>query len=334
MTYKEKEARELVIQAGHRLVESGLAARTWGNISARISSTHFVITPSGLAYETLRPEQLVKVRIDDCSYEGDIKPSSEKGIHAAAYLHRPDAGFVIHTHQNYASCVGISGEDLTELKHPVLGGHVPCAAYGMPSTKKLHRNVDAVMVKYPTANVILMRNHGALCMARDFDRAFELAQALEEVSREAFDRAVALPGVDAAEAQQLLSSLSSAEPGQHFAVESHSAVQAVAVHGRPLRPHLDDLAQIAGVTILCAKNDPAAILKALKGRNAVLVPGIGAICRAEDESDLPAIAAIVRKGCMAALYATQCGAQPLSGLDRRIMRFVYQTKYARRKSGV
>lgn len=334
MTYKEKEARELVIQAGHRLVESGLVARTWGNISARISSTHFVITPSGLAYENLRPEQLVKVRIDDCSYEGDVKPSSEKGIHAAAYLHRPDAGFVIHTHQDYASCVGIGGEDLAGLKHPVLGDQIPCAAYGMPSTKKLQCNVDSVMVKYPTANVILMRNHGALCMARDFDRAFELAQALEEVSREVYDRTVALPGVNAVEAQQLLSSLHSAASGQHFAVEGHSAVQAVAVHSRPLRPHLDDLAQIAGVTIRCAKNDPAAILKALRGRNAVLVPGIGAICRAEDESDLAAIAAIVRKGCMAALYAAQCGAKPLGSLDRRIMRFVYQTKYARKKSGV
>lgn len=333
MTYKEKEARTLVIEAGHRLVESGLVARTWGNISARISSTHFVITPSGLAYDTLRPEQLVKVRIDDCSYEGDVKPSSEKGIHAAAYLHRPDAGFVIHTHQDYASCVGLNGQDLTELNHPILGDHVPCAEYGMPSTKKLQRNVDSVMVKYPTANVILMRNHGALCLARDFDRAFELASALEEVSQEVFDRAVALPEVAAAEVQQLLGNLESAAAGQHFAVEGHRAVQAVAVHGRTLRPHLDDLAQIAGATVRCAKNDPAAILKALRGRNAVLVPGIGAICRAEDESDLAAIAAILRKGCMAALYAAECGAEPLNGFDRRIMRLVYRKKYAQKKSG-
>lgn len=332
MTYREKEARELVVQAGRRLVESGLVARTWGNISARISSTHFIITPSGLAYETLRPEQLVKVRIDDCSYEGEIKPSSEKGIHAAAYLHRPDAGFVIHTHQDYASCIGIAGQDLTGLNHPVLGDHVPCAAYGMPSTKKLQRSVDAVMVKYPMANALLMRSHGALCIGRDFDRAFELAQALEEVSREVFDCAVTLPEVDTTEAQNLLSSLERMSSGQHFAVEGHSAVQAIAVRGITLRPHLDDLAQIAGVTIRCAKNDPAAILKALKSRNAVLVPGIGAICRAEDESDLPAIAAIVRKGCMAALYAAGYGAKPLGGLDCRIMRLVYKTKYSKKRA--
>ena len=83
MKYDEKEARDLVVQAGHQLLECGLVARTWGNISARISDTHFVITPSGRGYETLQPEDLVLVQISDCAYEGERKPSSEKGIHAS-----------------------------------------------------------------------------------------------------------------------------------------------------------------------------------------------------------------------------------------------------------
>ena len=332
MTYREKEARELVIQAGHRLAESGLVAHTWGDISARISSTHFVIAPSGCAYDTLTPDQLVRVRIDDCSCEGSIKPSVERGIHAVAYLHRPDAGFVIHTHQAYASCIGISGMDLTEYTHPALGSFIPCASYGMPSTKKLCRNVNEILIKHPTVNTILMRSHGALCMARDLDRAFELLQALEDISREAFERTVTLPETLQTDAKQLLNALRSSAAGQHFAVETHSAVQAVAVHGKTLRPHLDDLAQIAGATIRCAKNDPDAVWKALKGRNAVLVPGIGAVCCATEESSLSAIAAIVRKGCMAALYAAECGAPPLHALDRRWMRLAYTTKYSRQKT--
>lgn len=331
MTYSEKEARALIIQAGHKLVESGLAARTWGNISARISSTHFLITPSGLPYETLQSEQLVRVRISDCAYEGSIKPSSEKGIHAAAYLHRPDAGFVIHTHQEYASCVSVSGEALSDLNHPILGDCVPCAAYGMPSTKKLQRNVDSVMVKFPQCNAILMRNHGALCIGRDYDRAFELAYALEDVSRAAFEQTVTLPETPATQVEQLLSDLKLAAPRLHFAVESGSAAQAIAVRGKTLHPHLDDLAQIAGVTIRCAKKGPSFAGRAMRGRNAVLIPGIGAVCCAEDEDDLAATAAIVRKGCMAALYAAQCNASPLRGMDRAIMRLVYTTKYAKKK---
>ena len=56
MAYSITEAKEHVIRAGVKLVETGLIARTWGNISARISDTQFVITPSGLAYETLTPD--------------------------------------------------------------------------------------------------------------------------------------------------------------------------------------------------------------------------------------------------------------------------------------
>ena len=114
MIYSEAEAREAVIEAGHRLREAGLVARTWGNISARISEDQFVITPSGLAYETMRPEDLVIVNIQDGSHQGSRKPSSEKGIHADAYRLRPDIHFVIHTHQNAATVFGIGGMDLTK----------------------------------------------------------------------------------------------------------------------------------------------------------------------------------------------------------------------------
>lgn len=331
MNQKETEARKLVIQAAQRLVEEGLVARTWGNISARVSSTHFVITPSGRAYETLAPDHLVLVRIDDCSYEGSITPSSEKGIHAAAYRHRPDAGIVIHTHQDYASCIGIDGNGMADLNDPILGDFLPCAAYGLPGTKKLLRNVDSVMVKHPTCNAILMRHHGALCMARDSDRAFEILQALEDTSRAVFERAVTLPDIPANNASELLAMLRSADQQRYFAIEPHGAVLAVARQGKTMRPHLDDLAQIAGTTIRCAKPDPDMVLKALKGRNAVLVDGVGAICCAEDESDVDAIAAIVRKGCMATLYANTCGAAPLSRFDCALMRLVYTMKYAEKK---
>ena len=151
MDAREQQARELVVRAGHQLLECGLVARTWGNISARISDTHFVITPSGRAYDTLQPEDLVRVCIADCTYEGSRKPSSEKGIHAAAYRHRPEVSFVIHTHQDYASCVGVGGEPLTGRNHPLLGTCVPCAFYGMPSTKKLQQGVEKAMAQLKAA---------------------------------------------------------------------------------------------------------------------------------------------------------------------------------------
>ena len=176
--YSESEARSLVIKAGLELIEKKLIARTWGNISARISEGQFIITPSGRAYETLTEDELVKVNIADCSYEGDIKPSSEKGIHAASYLLRPDANFVIHTHQFYASAV-CAEEKSTDF--------APCALYGLSGTKKLRENVEKCIREHPEMNTFLMAKHGALCIGSSYDDAFALAGRLEENCKRLFE---------------------------------------------------------------------------------------------------------------------------------------------------
>lgn len=75
MAYSMEEGKRLVVQAGLELVKSGLIARTWGNVSARISDTEFVITPSGIPYEKLTPDDIVPVKIEDCSYDEEgLKP--------------------------------------------------------------------------------------------------------------------------------------------------------------------------------------------------------------------------------------------------------------------
>ena len=137
-------AKETVIKAGKELVKEGLIQRTWGNVSCRLSDTQFAITPSGRDYLSLTPDEIVIVNIADLSYEGDIKPSSEKGIHAKCYELRPDVNFVIHTHQTFASLLGLSGMDVNTIPEEdaaVLGDCVPLAAYGLPGTGKLRKGV-------------------------------------------------------------------------------------------------------------------------------------------------------------------------------------------------
>lgn len=165
--YPEEEARALVIKAGLELQKKQLVSRTWGNVSARISCSRFVITPSGRAYDDLRPEDLVVVNIEDCSYDGEIKPSSEKKIHAAAYALREDISFIIHTHQFYASAVGAEGEDLP---------FAPCAGYGLPGTGKLRKRVAEAISENPAANAFLMKRHGALCLGKSYEDAFRIAE--------------------------------------------------------------------------------------------------------------------------------------------------------------
>lgn len=191
------QAKETVIRAGHELIAAGLIARTWGNISCRISETQFVITPSGRAYETLTPEEIVLVNIEDLEYEGEIKPSSEKGIHAACYKLRPEINFVIHTHQVNASIVSALGMDINNVdgeNAQVVGANLPIASYGLPGTKKLRKGVIDAITR-SDAKAAVMAHHGAVCMGVDYDDAFNVAQKVEDICEQyVMDKYTSLTG--------------------------------------------------------------------------------------------------------------------------------------------
>lgn len=177
------EAKELVIKAGIELLNEGLIVRTWGNISCRVSDTQFVITPSGIAYEDLTPEKIVLVNVADCAYDGDIKPSSEKGIHAACYALRPEVNFVIHTHQVNASIVSALGRDINNVSgddKDIIGDNVPIAAYGLPGTGKLKKGVIAAITR-SDSKAAIMAHHGAVCMGTSYEDAKDVASRLENV---------------------------------------------------------------------------------------------------------------------------------------------------------
>ena len=198
MAYSVEKARELVLKAGLELCEAGLVARTWGNISARVSDTHYVITPSGRAYDTLTAEDIVLVNIADGSCVGDVKPSGEKGVHAAVYELCPEMNFVIHTHQNFASALGVLGREILvgepdDRKEDgnaasLLGNILPCAEYGMYATETLVNNIKAQITAHPESKAVLMKYHGALCFGKDYDEAFAVAYELEKVSEEIFEK--------------------------------------------------------------------------------------------------------------------------------------------------
>ena len=316
MAYTENEARSLVIKAGLELVEKQLIARTWGNISARISDKQFIITPSGRAYDSLKPEELVKVNISDLSYEGDIKPSSEKGIHASAYALRPDVDFVIHTHQFYASAVCAEEKD-TEF--------APCAAYGLPGTKKLRKNVAAAIENNPQSRSFLLAKHGTLLLGRSYEQAFALAEELEDKSRAVFEKRV-----NVSETQ--CSDIDEEYYRTYFPYVIHDKSIYVAQCSRKLksvRAYVDDFAQIVGPDARCSLPNNKLVCFALKGRNAALLHKNGGICVGGTQDDVEAVSMILSKNCAAALYVES--AKPLGFIDSEIQRAVYLKKYSRRK---
>lgn len=179
-------AKKLVIEAGEKLVATGLIARTWGNVSCRVDDKTFVITPSGKPYIGLTPDDIVEVEIATLNYGGDVKPSSEKGVHAEVYKAYPEAGFVIHTHQKTASVISAlkSGIDSVagEAKK-IIGDKILISSYGLPGTKKLKKGVTEAL-KLSPSKAIVMAHHGAVCFGADLDEAFEVASSLEKVCGE------------------------------------------------------------------------------------------------------------------------------------------------------
>ncbi len=316
MFYSENEARKRIIEAGHVLLEKKLIARTWGNISARIGESEFIITPSGRAYDTLTPEELVKVKIDDLSYEGDIKPSSEKGAHAVGYALRNDVNFIIHTHQFYASAICAEEKD-TDF--------APCAAYGLPGTKKLTGNIRRAVADNPGKKAFLLAKHGALCLGRDMEEAFAEVDRLEENCKALFEKRVTL-------SDRKVSS------GTLFALDrlygsvlrdTDSTVMTVCTQYGTLKAYLDDFAQMVGPDAKTVLADKNMAVRALKGRNAVLLHNEGALCVADSADDAEAVSTILRKNCAAALYVQ--GKQPMGFMDAKLQRTVYRLKYSKLK---
>jgi L-ribulose-5-phosphate 4-epimerase len=369
------QAKEKVIMAGKQLLELGLIARTWGNISCRVSEEAFVISPSGLAYDTLTTDQIVEVKMEDLSYSGEIKPSSEKGIHADVYRLRKDIQFVIHTHQEYASAISIEGVNLnieTMEGQSILGEIVPCAPYGISSTKKLRKQVSKTLEQYPSCKAVLMKHHGVICMGESLEQCFTIAEALEKQAQEAWLRVTQLKDSDvllttrdygySKREEEMFSfncngkldtyPIYSEEnnldgiPAIHQLIYQTSNVNHIlhsrkyaiikaSIRSNKMYPYLDDIAQIAGIHVDVVKQpyeNRIQLAKKLKHQNAIFLYGEGAFCTGVSKEDAQAVELVLKKACLAALYALKKQqVKALGKMDSVLQRLVYTMKYSKRK---
>lgn len=336
---EQSEAKELVIKAGLELVRSGLIARTWGNVSCRIDGEAFAITPSGREYQSLTAKDIVVVKIKDLSYEGSIKPSSEKGIHAAVYQLRQDMNFVIHTHQENASALSATGLDYfrpaTEFSE--LDKTVVCAKYALSGTKALIRNVTEAL-RISAGHAVIMKHHGTLCFGKSYEDTFRAAHQLENASG-AFindngghiqagtpDEILPIPD----EAKALLAAWKDGGRKGHILINTDFDVVRYSRLGSDLKPLLDDFAQIVGTRILTVKNDSALIFKALESVSAVMIKDIGAVCWGTNAADAEAVSMILRKNCKA-YFASSVFGRPkyISPWECILMRRAYLKKYSK-----
>lgn len=179
----ENEIRQLIISSGKRLVANNLVQGTWGNISIRVDERTMLVTPSGMDYDRLQPEDLVLMDIYTMEYKGQRKPSSEKDLHAGILRTRSDINAVIHSHPSYCCSVAAARIEVPVMSpemSSLVGGSIKIAKYALPSTKSL---TNGAMEAMQGRNGCIMANHGVAACGEDIDKAFEVIRTMEESCR-------------------------------------------------------------------------------------------------------------------------------------------------------
>ncbi|MGC2871838.1 aldehyde dehydrogenase family protein [Ihubacter sp. mB4P-1] len=176
---REQELRLQLVEYGNKLVESGLVQGTWGNLSVRLDDQYMLVTPSGLDYSRLSAEDMVKVHIETLTYEGSLKPTSEKNLHSAIYHTRPEVSAVIHTHSRFCSVFAAARKPVPvkDLKmQEVFGDEIPIAEYALPGTELLRDHTVAALGQGAGC---LMAAHGMICCGGSMEEAFTRCLQME-----------------------------------------------------------------------------------------------------------------------------------------------------------
>ena len=172
--------RQSVIDTACAMQESGLSPQRSGNVSVR-SGDGFLITPTGMAYDSLEPDDVAYVTMDGSQPAGQRKPSSEWHMHQAIFSARAEAQAVVHTHSAFAVALACLREDIPPFHYmiAVAGGRdIRCADYATFGTQELAHNAVAAI---EGRSACLLANHGQIAFADSLTSALELAREVEDL---------------------------------------------------------------------------------------------------------------------------------------------------------
>jgi L-fuculose-phosphate aldolase len=183
-------ARGQLVSYAARLLDDGLAIGSAGNLSVRVDDT-VAITPSGLPYTDMRPDDicLVTLASDQFPYDGlddqtpssAQTPSSETPMHLAIYA-ATSAAAVVHTHSPEVIALSASRPGLPAIHYAItaLGGPVRVARYARFGSAGL---AAAAVEALDGRSAVILRNHGAVTYGGDLAQAYDRALLLEWLAR-------------------------------------------------------------------------------------------------------------------------------------------------------
>ncbi len=170
-----------LVDTARRSVTDGLVVGTSGNVSVRAGENLILVTPSGVPYERLAPEDVTGVDRTGRQVLGDLVPTSELPTHLAVY-DDTDARAVVHTHAVHATAVStlVDRLPLVHYMAAALGGQVRTAAYATYGTRELADNVRRAL---RDRTGCLLQNHGTLTYGATLAQAYDRTAQLEWMCR-------------------------------------------------------------------------------------------------------------------------------------------------------
>lgn len=181
-----KEIRERICKLNIDLQRYGLVAWTSGNVSERLADgKSFIIKPSGVQYEELKPSQLVICDLDGNVLEGDLAPSSDAKTHAYIYRHMNHVNGIVHTHSNYAAAWAAIHSAipcaLTAMADE-FGGEIPLGPFALIGGEEIGKGVVDTLAGH-RSTAVLMKNHGVFTIGKNAIAAVKSAVMCEDVAK-------------------------------------------------------------------------------------------------------------------------------------------------------
>lgn len=174
------DAWEALVATARRTVADGLVVGTSGNVSVRVGDT-VLVTPSGVPYDRLAPEDVTGVDLDGRQVLGTLRPTSELPMHLAVYR-TTDARAVVHTHAVHATAVSTLVRELPLIHYmaAAMGGAVRVAPYATYGTPELAENMLRALTG---RSACLLQNHGTVAHGVSLDQAYDRTAQLEWMCR-------------------------------------------------------------------------------------------------------------------------------------------------------
>lgn len=176
--------RQQVVEVGLEALERGVVHGTAGNMSVRDPESGLIaISPSGMPYPVVTAADVVVVNDQGGVVDGKRKPSSETPLHTMVLRTFPNVGAVVHTHAHYSTVVSCIRRELPPILTEVVlaVGAIPVTRYGLTGTPDFGESVVEVMT--PETKAVIIKNHGLVCMGKDFAEALLWAEIVEEAAK-------------------------------------------------------------------------------------------------------------------------------------------------------